>query len=66
MRDSSPNGRRVSKPEAITGVPVLIRTSRLMTLSPLPLPMPNRESSETKAEVLQKLMWEAEIKLFRN
>lgn len=62
MKGSSPNGRSVFKPEAITGVPVLMRTNRFM----IPPSVPNRESSETKAQVLQKLMWEAEIKLFRN
>lgn len=63
MKGSSPNGRRVSKPEAITGVPVLVRTSRFMIFLPS---LANRESSEMKAEVLQKLMWEAEIKLLRS
>lgn len=63
MKGSSPNGRRVSKPEAITGVPVLMRASRFMIFLPS---LANRESSETKAEVLGKLMWEAEIKLLRS
>lgn len=63
MEGSSPNGRRVSKPEAITGVPVLMRTSRLMIFLPS---LANRESSETNATVFQKLMWEAEIKLLRS
>lgn len=40
-----------------------MRTSRLMIFLPS---LANRESSETNITVLQKLMWEGEIKLLRS
>lgn len=49
MKGSSANGRRAPKPQAITGVPVLMRTSRFIIFLPS---LANREGkSLAKADV---------------